>query len=837
MILQTKDIIRIFNKATILRVFLICGLLINNIHSTYAQDKDSTSIENPKKSSLEHPVDYNAEDSTIIDFKNEIIFLYKNAYVTYDDIDIQADYIEFRFGENLVIAKYVVDSLGEKSGRPVFTEGGESYTMDEIRYNTTTKKGVIFNVVTEQSEGYIHSEKIKKQHNEQIHLRKGKYTTCDKENPHFHFRLSKAVVIPNDKIVSGPLNLYLGKVPTPLGLPFGFFPNQKDGTNGLILPEFGNNDRYGFSLTNGGYYHKFGEKMDVSLLANIYSKGSWGLSAITRYSSRYKYNGNFDISYNNLREGIKETASFIQQNQFFVKWSHNQDSKSKPGTRFSASVNAGSSDFNQSGLNFNTNDYLTNTFQSNISYGKSWKGKPYNLSLNLRHQQNTQTKIINLTLPEATFNLNRIDPLDIFRKNKVGSKKVNLGFTFSSTMKNDLTIADSLLNLNNLSPIQSKFRNGIKHTASLNAPIKLFKVFTFNTGVSFTDRMYLQTINKSYDSELGQHITDTIQGFANNFDYNLNSSLSTTFYGMYGFAGPLKGKRDAKIRHVLSPSAAFTYRPDFGTEVIYTDDSGNEFSYSPFDIGIFGKSSSGESGIASFSLVNSLEMKIKNLRDSSGTGEEYKKVKLLENLTIRSGYDIMKDSFNLSNYQITARTTLFKILSLNLNQLSVDPYFYDNGRRTRTTELSKSGKIGTLTNISSAIGLTFKSRNKTEDDGGKFFNPWDARISYNFFLNRQISEIQDTTLLTNTISLDGGINITKAWRFDTNLHYDHQEREIAFVEFNIYRDLHCWEASFNIVPFGPEQVRRYMFRINIKASVLKDLKWEKRGNYYNNSWL
>ena len=852
LILHTKDIVRILKKSTILRVFLIYTLLINNFHSIYAQTTDTTSqkqIGTPqvpqdsikattsKKSSLEYPVDYNAEDSVLIDFKTETIFLYGKAYVKYNDIDIQADYIEYQFGKDLVVAKYVLDSAGEKTGRPVFNEGGESYTMDEIRYNTKTKKGVIFHVTTEQADGFLHSQKIKKHENNNIHLRKGKYTTCDKpENPHFHFRLSKAVVIPNDKIVSGPMNLYLGKIPTPLGLPFGFFPNnQNKGSNGLVFPEFGETAEYGFSLTNGGYYHTFGEKMDMSLLANIYSKGSWGLSLISGYNNRYKYNGNIDISYNNLKTGIKETSSFSRQSQFFVRWNHSQDPKARPGTKFSAMVNAGSTNNFQTGLDYNTNDYLNNRFQSNISYGKSWKGKPFNLAVNLRHEQNTSNNMINATLPEITFNLNRIDPLDLIRKKKIGKKKLNLGFSYSATAKNDISVADSLIDFANLGAIQSKFRNGMQHRASLNAPFKLAKVITSNTSINFTDRMYLQTINKYWDTELNQHITDTVSGFANNYDYNLSTSLTTTFYGMYGFSGPLKGKREAKIRHVLSPNISFTYRPDFSSSETYTDDSGQEYTYSPFDIGIFGKAPSGESGFASFSLVNSLEMKLKNLTDSSDNAPEFKKVKLIENITFRTGYDIMKDSLNLSLFQLTGRTTLFKIISIN-GGANFDPYHFVNGVKTNNLLLSKEGKLAFLSNANAAVGFILKSRTR-EKDGKTYFNPWDATINYNYFYNRQISALSDTAIVTNTVSLDGGVNVTEKWRFDTRVHYDHMNREIAFVEFNIYRDLHCWEASFNIIPFGADEIRRYTFKINIKAAMLKDLKWEKRNNNFNRSIL
>lgn len=786
-----------------------------------------------KESSIDKPIDYNSEDSTIIDFQNEIIFLYGDAYVTYDNIDIKADYIEFRYGENLVVAKYTLDSAGEKTGKPVFTEGGESYTMDEIRYNTETKKGVIFNVTTTQSEGYIHSEKIKKHENDHIHLKRGRYTTCDKPNPHYYFRLTKAVVIPDDKIVSGPLNLYLGKIPTPLGLPFGFFPNQSKGTNGIIIPEFGNAPLYGFSLTDGGYYIKFKERADLSLLGTIYSKGSWGAKAITRYDSRYKYYGTLDLSYNVLKEGIKETSSFSKSSNFFVKWNHSQEQTAKPGTRFSAFVNAGSVNNFRTGIDFNATDYLNNRFQSNISYGKSWTGKPYNLSINLRHEQNTNTGLINATLPEVTFNLNRVDPLDIFRRNKVGSKKIKLGFTYSATGKNDISIVDSLINFNNLSSVQNKFRNGIRHSATLSAPIKLFKVFTFNNSINFTDRMYTKTLNSTWNTENNTLENDTLKGFYNSFDYSLNSSLSTTLYGLYGFRSFLSGKRETKIRHVMTPSVSFNYNPNFSTNKTYIDSTGTEKIYSPFDIGVFGKAPDREVGILGFNINNSLEMKVKNLKDSSDNAEEFKKIKLIESFAINSGYDIMKDSFNLSNIGFSARTLLFKVINLNGNA-SLDPYSYSNGYRTNNIQFSESGfQLGTITNASASIGLNFRSNPKKDEK--KYFNPWTAQVNYNYFISRGYNNGAKSERIDNTISLEGAINLTKKWRFKNTTHYDYRNAKIAYVEFDLYRDLHCWEASFNIIPFGSDAIKRYMFRINVKASVLKDLKWEHRRNLYNNS--
>lgn len=798
-------------------------MLINNFCSIYAQEVDTI-----RNSSLEAPIFYSSKDSTKINFKEGIIYLYGDAKVDYDDVSIKANYIEYKYNESLVVAKYTLDSVGNKIGKPVFTDGTDNFEMDEIRYNTDTKKGVIFNVVTEQAEGFLHSEKIKKHENEQIHVYKGKYTTCDNPNPHYEFRLSKAVVIPEDKIVSGPLYVRFRKIPTPLVLPFGYFPNKKEGTNGIIIPQFGSSELYGFSLMNGGYYRKFSDKLDMQFIGNIYSKGSWGLGVLTRYKVNYKYSGDLNLTYDLFKESYKEFPNYKETKNFFVTWNHIQEASKRPNTRFSASVNAGALDNFRNNQTLNTNNYLTNNFQSNIAYGKSWRGKPYNLSVNLRHNQNNQTHIVNASLPEISFNVNRFYPLAGLRKIKTGNKKFyeNIGVTWTSVAKNDITIADSLIDINNLGALSNKLRNGIKHTLAINAPVKILKNFTFNAGANFTDRMYLQTLEKSWDSQINKEVRDTIQGFANNYDYNLNASLTTTFYGTYGFAKFLQGERKTKIRHVISPNISYTYRPDFGTNTSYFNSvTGQYVNYSPFEIGIFGQSPTGESGAVSFNLINSLEMKQKDLKNSDEEDEQFKKIKLIENLTLGSNYDIAKDSLNFSNISIAGRTSLFKIFTVNFGA-QVDPYKYTDGVKINQLLFNDGGKIGSLMYANSAIGINL--HNKPEAAKRDLASFWNALISYSYDYRRNITSILDTAITTNSIRFDGKIDITKKWKLGVTTNYDFALKDISFTQFSLYRDLHCWEAAAELVPFGP--LKRYMIRINIKASIFEDAKFERRRN-------
>jgi lipopolysaccharide assembly outer membrane protein LptD (OstA) len=805
-------------------------MLINNFHSIYAQDAKPQ-----KKSSIDSPINYKADDSTKMDFNTQVIYLYGNASVEYGDVSITANYIEFRYGENIVLAKYSLDSTGNKIGKPVFKEGEETYEMDEIHYNTSTKKGVIFNVVTAQAEGFLHSEKIKKQDNNHIHVYKGKYTTCDKpENPHYHFRLSRAVVIPDDKIVSGPLYLRVGKFPTPLGLPFGYFPNKKGGSSGIIIPEFGEVQQYGFALTNGGYYHKVNEQLDLQFFGSIFSKGSWGTGLLARYNTRYKYVGEAQVTYNLFKTGFKDTPEYSQNSEYSVYWNHRQDASLRPGTSFSTNVNISSRDNFKNSINLDANNYLSNTFQSNIAYAKMWNGKPYNLSVNLRHSQNNISKIVNATLPEATFNVNRFYPLASLRKVKTSNKKFyeNIGVTWSTVAKNDITIADSLIDLNNLGLMGNNLRNGLRNNLAVNAPLKIFNNITFNAGANFTDRWYLQTIEKNWNNETNSVSTDTVSGFSRNWDYNLNASLTTTIYGTYGFAGFLKGDKQAKVRHVMSPNISFVYRPDFNSDKSYTDQNTNTVNYySPYSIGIFGQAPTGESGAINFNLVNSLELKVKDVKNSEDK-EVFKKIKILENFTVGSSYDIARDSMNFSNINIAGRTTLFNILSFNFSG-SIDPYTYREGVRINVLQLKEDGSIGTLTFGNAAIG--FNLRSKSEAAKRVWAPIWNANISYSLDYRRNISTFLDTAIITNNIRFDGNIDVNKNWRLGLTTSYDAIAKDLAFTQLNIYRDLHCWEAAFEWVPFGFQ--KRYMIRINVKASVLQDLKLERRRNIYNSSFL
>ena len=458
--------------------------------------------------------------------------------------------------------------------------------------------------------------------------------------------------------------MWIADIPTPLGLPFGYFPNKKGGTNGIVIPTYGNSPSLGYFLQGLGYYHHFGGKFDTQLLGDIYSRGSWGLRNITRYKKRYKFNGTFNVQYSNLRISEPEFPDYSKTSQFFIRWSHNQDPKATPGSRFTANVNLGSINNFENNFNSTSIDYLSNTFNSNVRWSKTFNNSPFTMSVNLRHTQNTLTEIVSVTLPEANINQNRIYPLrNIGRsKNKfIRNLTQNTGFSQSFDIKNDISDSAKNFALNNIPELTENMRNGMRHNANLNTSVKLGP-FTLNPAARYTGRYYLQYLQKTYNASDTTVTTDTINSPRGAHEASFSANLSTKIYGMYGFAGFLKGKRDAEIRHVLTPNVNFTYTPNFSTDIEGNfGPEGSIATYSPFDIGIYGKPSNTESGVVSFSLINGIDMKFWDQKDTTELeNRKKKKVKLIENFVLSSSYDFMRDSMNLSNISLTGRTKLLR---------------------------------------------------------------------------------------------------------------------------------------------------------------------------------
>ncbi|MEO8733568.1 MAG: putative LPS assembly protein LptD, partial [Flavobacteriales bacterium] len=572
------------------------------------------------------------------DLAHQTVYLYGAATVKYQDVELTADRIKLDLAKQEVQAFGITDSTGAPTGLPEFTQGGHKVSADSIRYNFQTKEGLIKEVRTSEEQLYVVAGLSKRHANGEVDSRGGMITTCDRPHPHYHFAVSRMIVIPDDKIIVGPAIMKIGNVPTPIVIPFGFFPNHKGGSAGLLIPTFGTSDQFGLFLLNGGYYLPIGDKMDEQLTADIYSRGSWGLRSVTRYRDRYHYSGSMDLQYSDKLNSERDYPDFSEQRTYFIRWNHLMDPKASLTNRFNASVNVGSSKNFTNNFNSSTQDYLSNTFTSNIAWSRLWVGKPYSLSVSARHSQNTLTGAFSVALPVVNFNVQRFFPGTMFHPVKAGAPKWydQIGVTYSSIFQNQLNTTQDQISIQNIPNLIDQMKNGVQQTAAISTSIKT-RAFTLNPQVSIIDRTYFNSLRKTYDPAADTLVVDTVPGLNNLFDWNIGATLTSKLYGMYSFHG---GRLKA-IRHVITPSASLTYLP--GNDNLITGPygpSGSSASYSPYDNGIFGQPSPLAQGLVSLGLVQSLEGKMLS-KDLDAQGEpQFKKVKLLDYLGINGNYDL-----------------------------------------------------------------------------------------------------------------------------------------------------------------------------------------------------
>ena len=842
------------------------------------QGIDTFSVNSPVAPVIEAPITYNAEDSIILSFDGQKVFLYNNSKVTYQKIELKAYYIEIDLEMKEVYAEGLLDSTGTLVQKPIFKDGNDEYDSEIIRYNFKTKKGITVKTITKQGEGFIHSERTKKIADNVFLITQGKYTVCDADDPHFYMYLTKGKLY-NKNIITGPAWMVLEDLPLyfPI-LPFGFFPVTTTYSSGIIIPSYGEEMNRGFYLREGGYYWAASEYFDVAARGSIYSKGSWDGLLSTQYRKRYKFGGNFNFTYAKNKFGEKWLGNLSATNQFSVRWSHNQDPKASPGQTFSASV-----DFSTSGYDkYNSttvNDYLTTRKSSSISYTKIINDK-LNTSISLRHSQNSQDTTISLTMPEFTLNMSKIYPLK--NKNQIGKKwyqDFSIGYT--GNMRNEINAKEyELLNKS----LINDWGNGIKHTIPITFPGFKISYFNFTPSISYNEKWYFKKYNYEYnpgappaDPKLGlpKNVSaETIKGLNRVYDYSFSLGTSTNVYGNYT---PLnQNSRISAIRHKMSPTISFSYRPDFGTErygyyqPVQIDSIGT-IKY--FDInqgGIYGPSPGrGASGSINFALGNSVEMKVldapKGTKKNSGqiqsgdedtetnskaTEEKYNKVKVIDDISFNTSYDLIRETFKLSNINISARTTI-KGVSVNARG-TLDPYVWEDGVRVNKYAFKENrglAKLGNLSNAGLSFGMQFRSKQgRKEADSNKelfegedkilpgnyddyidFNIPWDFGFDYSFNYSRPNPTKKST--ITQTLGLRGSMSLTDKLRISTSTSFDIMARDFAVTTFNITRDLHCWQMSFNFVPFGFR--KSYSFVLNAKSSILKDLKIDKRSSHFD----
>jgi lipopolysaccharide assembly outer membrane protein LptD (OstA) len=678
-----------------------------------------------KDGALADPAFSIARDSIIEDFSGgkKMIYYYGDVSVRYENIELKADYMEYNLDTRTVYASGIKDTSGVLRGKPVLKEGSQSYTMESVFYNFESKKARITNMITQESEGFLHGTNIKKLADNSINISKGKYTTCDLDHPHFYLRMTKARMVTQPKRVTvfGPAYLILEDVPVPFALPFGFVPEKPERSGGLLIPSFQEEAARGFGLKGLGYYFVIGEHFDVSITGDIFSLGSWNAMLTARYRKRYKFNGDFGINYSSNITGERGSTDFFQSKDFSIRWSHSQDSKSMPGASFRASVNFSTPLNNR----FNSEDVQTslqNQASSSISYSKAFAGTPFSFSMNLMHSQNSLDSSYALTVPNFTFTMNRIYPFK--RAERVGKERFyeSLSLNYNTTFDNKVNFKAKDFGQPNF---LSKFKSGMKHNFTIGLPtFTLLRYLNFSPGVSYGMTWFFQTNDRAYDPDLDRVVTTTSDMFSHfglTQDFSASLSMNTRLYGLFNF-----GKKGAlqAIRHMVTPSLSFSFRPEMGTPangyrtLDYVDVNGiqHTLNYNRYDGLLYSPPGRGRSAAMSFSLGNNFEAKVRDQEDTTGTG--LKKIKLIDNLSLGGSYNFLADSLKLSNINMNMNTTVFGALAFSANA-SFNPYAVDGrGRLINQFNIAKEGgfKLARLENAS--MTLSYQFTGKGERRGG-----------------------------------------------------------------------------------------------------------------------
>lgn len=850
---------------------------------------DTVAADTAKKEPLDAPVVYEASDS-IVFLKGGFAHLYGNGKVNYQNIELTSQLISMNMDSSTVYARGVPDSTGVDQGTPVFKDGDTPYESKIMRYNFKTKKGFINTITTQQGEGYVTSSEAKKGPDNEIYMRHGRYTTCDNhEHPHFYLKLSMAKVRPKKDVVFGPAQLVVEDVPLPIAVPFGFFPFNSSYSSGFIMPTYGDEMNRGFYLRDGGYYFAISDQMDLKLLGEIYTKGSWGLSAASTYNKRYKFSGSFNASYLVTKTGEKNMPDYTVSKDFRIQWSHRQDAKANPNSTFSASVNFATSSYDRSSLStlYDPSSYSNNTKASSISYSRNFPSIGLNISSTFNITQNTQDSSLNMTLPDLNIALNRFYPFK--RKKAVGDERwyEKISVQYTGSLTNSVNTTDNLL----FKTPFSQWQTGMKHYIPVEANFTLFKYINITPSFNYTERWYTRKVMQHYDERLGEAVKDTVNGFNRVYDYNMALSMNTKLYGMYK---PLFWKKkDITIRHVLTPSVSYTYTPDFGKArfgyydtYTYTDENGEVrmVEYSPYEGSPYGYPGKGVSQNVSFNLKNNLEMKMASDKDSTG----YKKISLIDDLGAQLSYDIAQKKW--SDLSLNLRMKLTKSYTFNMNaRFATYAYKFDeNGNVVPSDRTEWSyGRFGRFEGYSGSFSYTlnndtFKklfgkkddSSGKDKDKDGKegsedgdeneeettgnnnnsnssttrktesasidpdgylaFKLPWSVSLSYSYSIREDRSkEINIKTMrypysLTHSLNISGNMKIGSRWNINYSSGYDFTSKELSMTTVNISRDLHCFNMSCGLV-FGP--FTSYNFSIRANSSMLTDaLKWDQRSN-------
>ncbi len=831
------------------------------------------------KGMLDRPAFSTAVDSVIEDFSSgrQMIYYYGDASVTYGDMKLAAEYMEYDVERQVVYAAGVADTAGVITGKPEMTQGGKTYVMDNVFYNFKTNKARIRNMTTQEEDGTLMGDNLSMLPDRSINISGGKYTVCDADHPHFYLRMTKAKVEtqPKQKTVFGPAYLVLADVPLyPLMLPFGFVPKRPDRASGLLFPNFGEEQARGLFFKDGGFYFVLGDYFDVALTGSLYSKGSWSANMSTRYKVRYKFNGTFDLTYSNDQTGERGSADFFQTKNFSVRWSHSQDSKARPGTSFRASVNFSSPSNNKYNYT-DINEALQNQVSSSISYSRTWSA--LSLSINGLHSQNSRDSSYAITLPNITLNVNRFYPFR--RKNRVGPEKwyEQFALSYNTTLQNKINFKASEVRDPDF---WDKMQTGMTHNFSIGLPtFTILKYFTLAPSVSYGMNWFFSSQNQYYNPEtdkLETERTGLFEDFGITQDFSASASLSTRLYGMFNFR---RGKLKA-IRHMISPSLSVSYAPEMGTALngyrvyTYTDVHGEQHTveYNKWSGGLYSPPSPGQTASLGFQIGNNVEAKVADRKDTTGTG--MRKIKLIDNLNLSGSYNFLADSMKLSNINVNMTTNVLEKVSISAG-MTLDPYAVDGrGRRyDRFNVTVMPGRLVRLTNANVSLGFSLSGEGKGKGNDGSssssgggggvkmtgespaytrvyyhpvtgeyipggwiyYLNPevpWSVSFNYSYNYSKTYQYSNNQLIVRNnhnqTLNINGQVRITKALNFNLTTGFDLTKMRLTTTQVSATYDLHCFQISFSWVPIG--QWKQWSFRINAKAAALADLLSYRKGS-------
>ena len=803
------------------------------------------------KDSIDVPIKYHADDSGVLIISTRKFILYGKARIDYKELKLEANTIHLDQETQTIKAYGALDSTGNPMSKPQFTEGEMKTVSDTIAYNLKTGKGLTQNTFFQEGEIFMNAKFLKKVSTDEIFARKARFTTCNLDTPHFAFRANRMKIINNKLGITGRVYPEIESVPIPMiFLPFGIFPLNRARHSGVLLPAFTASEDFGLGLEGLGYYKVFSEYVDVTTKANLYSYGGWNLNFNSKYIRRYKFTGNVNLTFLNnkaLNRNSSSKEEFNNTKSFMLNWSHSRDNRARPGTNFSANVNFGSTKFNQSLLNNPFQNY-NNQLSSSINYSKDWRGK-YNLSLNLNHNQNSTTRLVNMSLPNASFNMVTIYPFQ--PKDQVGSGKwyEKVGIGYSGNFQNQLSFYDTAFNFRRL---LDTVQWGAVHNIPITLSLPSLGPITISPSVSYEERWYGQRIFRTWDS-LKSKVDTTIQkGFYTARQMSFGVGINTRIFGTYKFSPK---SNILAIRHEIRPTISINYKPDFAAKYyksIQVDPSGRRLRFSQFDGGVIGSFSEGSFGGIGFGIDNMLEMKVKDKTDT--TGKANKKVKLIDGFGFNSSYNLLADSFALGNFSFYARSTLFDKINITAGA-NLDPYDVNNkGDRLKNILWDpRRFKFGRITGGNLAISTSFKSKSADgkEDKDRKLpvdpfmtpdeqqrqlqfaranpaeftdFNiPWTISLSYSLNFTRVIKrDYEYETQMSSSVNFNGDFSLTPKWKVGGTGFYDVTKGEIQQISMFITREMHCWQLAINVTPLG--LYRSFNITISPKSGILRDLK-------------